>query len=304
MAGEEVLFGGGGPLAVARPSADSSGKALITQQSVNAAVKSICDIMRRSNCAGAMQYVPELTWILFLRILDERETREAEEAEAVGAEYTPSLKAPYRWQDWAAPGRRLSGENSRTATLGAFFGFRQRRAASPPEGLRDSRARRPARRSSARSCPASSGLGSTPSGTSSTCSTRSHEISDENIDPTHVFTLSPGLRGPAPQDGREGQRRRPVLHAPRGHPRHGAGRRPEDRRDGLRPLLRHRRIPRPGVRAHAPARLARQRPADQIETLKRRTFYGREKENLIYPSRSPTWSSTASTSRTSGTGTH
>ena len=46
---------------------------LTTQQSVNAAVKSICDIMRRSNCAGALQYVPELTWILFLRILDERE---------------------------------------------------------------------------------------------------------------------------------------------------------------------------------------------------------------------------------------
>src|SRR3981081_3636175 len=74
-----------------------------TQQSLNGAIKSICDIMRRSNCAGALQYVPELTWILFLRILDERETREAEEADAVGADYTASLNAPYRWQDWAAP---------------------------------------------------------------------------------------------------------------------------------------------------------------------------------------------------------
>jgi len=52
-------------------------------QSLNAAVKSICDIMRRSNCAGALQYVPELTWILSLRILDEREAEEAEEAEAL-----------------------------------------------------------------------------------------------------------------------------------------------------------------------------------------------------------------------------
>jgi type I restriction enzyme M protein len=52
-------------------------------QSLNAAVKSICDIMRRSNCAGALQYVPELTWILFLRILDQRELREAEEAEGL-----------------------------------------------------------------------------------------------------------------------------------------------------------------------------------------------------------------------------
>ena len=49
-----------------------------TQQSLNGVVKSICDIMRRSNCAGALQYVPELTWILFLRILDEREAHEAE----------------------------------------------------------------------------------------------------------------------------------------------------------------------------------------------------------------------------------
>jgi hypothetical protein len=47
--------------------------------------------------------VPELTWILFLRILDEREMREAEEAEAVGLENTPSLASPYRWRDWAAP---------------------------------------------------------------------------------------------------------------------------------------------------------------------------------------------------------
>lgn len=29
--------------------------------------------MRRGNVASALQYVPELTWILFLRILDETE---------------------------------------------------------------------------------------------------------------------------------------------------------------------------------------------------------------------------------------
>jgi hypothetical protein len=50
----------------------NNGKRLATQQSLNGAIKSICDIMRRSNCAGALQYVPELTWILFLRILGRR----------------------------------------------------------------------------------------------------------------------------------------------------------------------------------------------------------------------------------------
>src|SRR6266852_1290971 len=101
---------------------NGNGRRLITQQSVNGAVKSICDIMRRSNCAGALQYVPELTWILFLRILDERETREAEEAEAVGADYQPSLDKPYRWQDWAAP-EGLKRKELQDGAMGAFFGF-------------------------------------------------------------------------------------------------------------------------------------------------------------------------------------
>src|SRR6059058_2066001 len=86
-----------------RTHANGKGKLLSTQQSVNQAIKSICDVMRRSNCAGALQYVPELTWILFLRILDEREARESEEAKALGVPFIPTLIAPFRWRDWAAP---------------------------------------------------------------------------------------------------------------------------------------------------------------------------------------------------------
>src|SRR5215203_1003735 len=78
-----------------------------TQASLDSYVWGICNIMRRSNCAGALQYVPELTWILFLRILDERELREAEEAEALGVPFTPTLGAPFRWRDWAAPGSSM-----------------------------------------------------------------------------------------------------------------------------------------------------------------------------------------------------
>ncbi len=65
---------------MAKQSNNGNGKKHATQQSVDQAVKSICDIMRRGNCAGALQYVPELTWILFLRILDERKRHAAEEA--------------------------------------------------------------------------------------------------------------------------------------------------------------------------------------------------------------------------------
>ena len=57
---------------MARARSNGGAKRLATPQSVDAAIKSICDIMWRSNCAGALQYVPELTGMLFLRILDER----------------------------------------------------------------------------------------------------------------------------------------------------------------------------------------------------------------------------------------
>jgi type I restriction enzyme M protein len=78
-------------------------KAIAGARSLSSFVKSICDIMRRSNCASALQYVPELTWILFLRILDAQEKRDREAAEAVGGTFTPALVSPFRWQDWAAP---------------------------------------------------------------------------------------------------------------------------------------------------------------------------------------------------------
>lgn len=69
--------------------ANGIGRKLATPQSVNAVVKSICDIMRRSNCAGALQYVLEPTWILFLRILDERE--------ATGPSRPGVARWPRRW---------------------------------------------------------------------------------------------------------------------------------------------------------------------------------------------------------------
>jgi type I restriction enzyme M protein len=78
-------------------------KTIAGTRSLTTFVKSICDIMRRSNCASALQYVPELTWILFLRILDDQEKHGWESAEAVGDSFSTALKSPFRWQDWAAP---------------------------------------------------------------------------------------------------------------------------------------------------------------------------------------------------------
>ena len=72
-------------------------------QALNQAVWQICDVLRRAGVGSALRYVPELTWILCLRVLDAQEAIERDEAEALGLDYTPTLPQPWRWQDWAAP---------------------------------------------------------------------------------------------------------------------------------------------------------------------------------------------------------
>jgi type I restriction enzyme M protein len=86
--------------------------------------------MRRSNCASALQYVPELTWILFLRILDEQEKRDREAAEAVGGTFTPALASPFRWQDWAAPFK----DEAKQTDEGKPYGWKRQELFSKGDG--------------------------------------------------------------------------------------------------------------------------------------------------------------------------
>jgi type I restriction enzyme M protein len=87
-------------------------------------------MMRRSNCASALQYVPELTWILFLRILDAQENKDPEEAAASGRDHSPALRSPYRWQDWAAPCDVTRAPDARRPAGGLEAAGLSRRAAS------------------------------------------------------------------------------------------------------------------------------------------------------------------------------
>lgn len=80
-----------------------NGRTIRTQSDMDKAVKAINNILRRDKAKGARLYVPELTWMFFLRYLDLMEDAEARNAAAVGAAFTPSLSAPHRWRDWAAP---------------------------------------------------------------------------------------------------------------------------------------------------------------------------------------------------------
>ena len=77
-----------------------------TYAALDAKVKDVCDVLRRSKCAGATAYVPELSWLLFLRFFDEREMSEGEDAMSLGIPFTPSLTGRYRWSSWAGPSGR------------------------------------------------------------------------------------------------------------------------------------------------------------------------------------------------------
>lgn len=107
-------------------------KAIASTQSLSSFVKSVCDVMRRSNCASALQYVPELTWILFLRILDAQEARDQEQAEVLGANFVPALRMPFRWQDWAAP-YSIADEHPKTPE-GMPFGWKRQELFAAGDG--------------------------------------------------------------------------------------------------------------------------------------------------------------------------
>lgn len=260
----------------------ANGRRLATQQSVNAAIKAICDIMRRSNCAGALQYVPELTWVLFLRILDEREAREAEEAEAVGADYAPSLEAPYRWQDWAAPGGEKRTELQNGA-LGAFFGFVNGDLIPHLKSLREKPNAAPRQKVISEIF---SGVERTRIDTERNLLDvldKVHEISAESVDPTHVFTLSQiyeGLllkMGEKGNDGGQFFTPREIIRVMVKAIDPKVGETVYDPGCGTGGFL-----------AQAFEHMAGPNNAsitspDQLETLKQRTFYGREKDNAIYP---------------------
>ena len=169
---------------------DGNGKRHATQQSVNSAIKSICDIMRRSNCAGAMKYVPELTWILFLRILDEREAQEADEAEALGIPFAPTIKKPYRWRDWAAPGCAL-----RQDTKASVWKFVHEELLPYLKALKDKRGATPRQKVISQVMAAVERSRIDSEKNFLDVLDKVHEITNAAVDTTHVFTLSQVYEG-------------------------------------------------------------------------------------------------------------
>jgi type I restriction enzyme M protein len=236
--------------------------------------------MRRSNCAGAMQYVPELTWILFLRILDDRETREAEEAEAVGERFKPSLKKPYRWQDWAAPDSEL---RETLLTEGRVLEFVNEELLPYLKGLKDQHNATPRQKVISEVL---SGIEKvridTQKNLCDVCD-KVHQLSPDSIDDTHVFALSQvyeGLllrMGEKANDGGQFFTPREIIRAVVRVVAPKVGEKVYDPGCGTGGFLAE------SYSFMAGRNNENIKSPEQLEQLRHDSFFGREKENLIYP---------------------
>ncbi len=81
-----------------------------TAQQLGSIVKSCRDIMRKDKgLNGDLDRLPMLTWIMFLKFLDDMEEIRKEEANLAGKKFRQAIEPPYRWRDWAAKPDGMTG---------------------------------------------------------------------------------------------------------------------------------------------------------------------------------------------------
>lgn len=71
-------------------------------QRLSGIIKTCRNIMRKDKgMNGDADRLPMLTWIMFLKFLDDNEQLQEINAQLEGKKYKPAISAPYRWRDWA-----------------------------------------------------------------------------------------------------------------------------------------------------------------------------------------------------------
>src|SRR5258708_1375782 len=81
-----------------------------TAQQLGSIVKSSRDIMRKDKgLNGDLDRLPMLTWIMFLKFLDDMERVREEEAKLAVKKFAPAIDRPYRGRDWADRPEGMTG---------------------------------------------------------------------------------------------------------------------------------------------------------------------------------------------------
>src|SRR5438034_10282431 len=82
-----------------------------TAQSLGSLLKSARDIMRKDKgLNGDLDRLPMLTWIMFLKFLDDLEVQREGEAKLAGKKFRATIEPPYRWRDWAGKPDGITGD--------------------------------------------------------------------------------------------------------------------------------------------------------------------------------------------------
>src|SRR4030042_164348 len=85
-------------------------KPLTTSQQLGSLIKSARDKMRKDKgLNGDLDRLPMLTWIMFLKFLDDMEKIRESEAHLKGERFMPAIEPPYRWRDWAVQEGGITG---------------------------------------------------------------------------------------------------------------------------------------------------------------------------------------------------
>jgi type I restriction enzyme M protein len=113
------------PLGLEQPSRNGA----TTAQQLGSIVKTARDIMRKDKgLSGDLDRLPMLTWIMFLKFLDDMEQLREEEALLAGERFRPAIEPPYRWRDWAAREDSVTGD--------ALIAFVNNDEVTRPDGTR------------------------------------------------------------------------------------------------------------------------------------------------------------------------
>ena len=256
-------------------------EALVSQSALDSKIYAACNIMRRSNCASALQYIPELTWLLFLRVLNERETQEANEAASIGIPFQPSLQSPHRWQDWAAPDGAKRKE-LQAGALGGTFNFVNQSLLPTLHGLAVGPGTTPRQQVIGQIMQSVESVRIDTEKNFLDVVDTIHGISNQATDPTHVFLLSQAFErlllrmGEKNNDGGQFFTPREVIRTIVQVVGPKFGETVYDPGCGTGGFLAQ-------AYNYMKKELGDSATADQLEHLATSTFYGREKENLIYP---------------------
>lgn len=71
--------------------------------------KNIDDLLRTTDCQTELDYVEQTSWIIFLKYLDDLDTDRQTAAKLTGGYYMPILDEKHRWKAWAVP-KKANGE--------------------------------------------------------------------------------------------------------------------------------------------------------------------------------------------------